>query len=113
MRKAEAGSRAAARVVARAVVRSEEHTSELQSRGQLVCRLMLEKKNMEINAGTYVNTGVSVVPDTVRRPQWSTLFPYTTLFRSAGGAGDRVGAGGDGPPLGDRRRPCRATAGEG
>src|SRR5690625_7059387 len=26
------------------VVRSEEHTSELQSRGQLVCRLLLEKK---------------------------------------------------------------------
>src|SRR5437870_11332746 len=25
--------------------RSEEHTSELQSRGQLVCRLPLEKKN--------------------------------------------------------------------
>src|SRR6266508_4553648 len=24
--------------------RSEEHTSELQSRGQLVCRLLLEKK---------------------------------------------------------------------
>src|SRR5690625_4098066 len=27
-----------------AVLRSEEHTSELQSRGQLVCRLLLEKK---------------------------------------------------------------------
>src|SRR5690625_6385040 len=27
-------------------VRSEEHTSELQSRGHLVCRLLLEKKNM-------------------------------------------------------------------
>src|SRR5690625_5377702 len=27
-------------------VRSEEHTSELQSRGQLVCRLLLEKKNI-------------------------------------------------------------------
>src|SRR5437870_9457691 len=27
--------------------RSEEHTSELQSRGQLVCRLLLEKKNQE------------------------------------------------------------------
>src|SRR5690625_7656088 len=27
------------------VARSEEHTSELQSRGQLVCRLLLEKKN--------------------------------------------------------------------
>src|SRR5690625_7589353 len=28
--------------------RSEEHTSELQSRGHLVCRLLLEKKNKEI-----------------------------------------------------------------
>src|SRR5439155_18940554 len=28
--------------------RSEEHTSELQSRGQLVCRLLLEKKNSNI-----------------------------------------------------------------
>src|SRR5439155_7917379 len=27
------------------VTRSEEHTSELQSRGHLVCRLLLEKKN--------------------------------------------------------------------
>src|SRR5690625_6952100 len=26
--------------------RSEEHTSELQSRGHLVCRLLLEKKNV-------------------------------------------------------------------
>src|SRR5690625_5499363 len=28
--------------------RSEEHTSELQSRGQLVCRLLLQKKNMTL-----------------------------------------------------------------
>src|SRR5690625_6104424 len=27
-------------------VRSEEHTSELQSRGHLVCRLLLEKKKI-------------------------------------------------------------------
>src|SRR5690554_7279412 len=27
------------------VIRSEEHTSELQSRPHLVCRLLLEKKN--------------------------------------------------------------------
>src|SRR5690625_5767056 len=33
----------------RTVIRSEEHTSELQSRGHLVCRLLLEKKN---NANT-------------------------------------------------------------
>src|SRR5690625_4777006 len=29
---------------AKKVIRSEEHTSELQSRGHLVCRLLLEKK---------------------------------------------------------------------
>src|SRR5690625_6882175 len=29
-----------------ALGRSEEHTSELQSRGHLVCRLLLEKKNI-------------------------------------------------------------------
>src|SRR5690625_6184894 len=32
-------------VIYREPVRSEEHTSELQSRGHLVCRLLLEKKN--------------------------------------------------------------------
>src|SRR5690625_6998920 len=29
-------------------LRSEEHTSELQSRGHLVCRLLLEKKKISI-----------------------------------------------------------------
>src|SRR5690349_22681733 len=47
-------SRAPSRAVARAaaqlhrrVTRSEEHTSELQSRRDLVCRLLLEKKKKE------------------------------------------------------------------
>src|SRR5690625_1582552 len=31
-------------------IRSEEHTSELQSRGHLVCRLLLEKKNRKLKA---------------------------------------------------------------
>src|SRR3712207_7819272 len=31
------------------IVRSEEHTSELQSRQYLVCRLLLEKKKTSIN----------------------------------------------------------------
>src|SRR5690625_5468698 len=31
----------------RSIARSEEHTSELQSRGHLVCRLLLEKKKKE------------------------------------------------------------------
>src|SRR5690625_7109703 len=36
-------------IVPRRHVRSEEHTSELQSRGHLVCRLLLEKKNQRID----------------------------------------------------------------
>src|SRR5947208_10309891 len=32
--------------VTRAILRSEEHTSELQSPDHLVCRLLLEKKKM-------------------------------------------------------------------
>src|SRR3712207_7571597 len=34
------------------VLRSEEHTSELQSRQYLVCRLLLEKKNLPAPLGT-------------------------------------------------------------
>src|SRR5690625_6874144 len=33
--------------------RSEEHTSELQSRGHLVCRLLLEKKNIRLDTQTH------------------------------------------------------------
>src|SRR5207249_9558799 len=53
--------------------RSEEHTSELQSRFDLVCRLLLEKKNLEpqitdlhasharqwvVNQRDFMNTGI-------------------------------------------------------
>src|SRR5437870_3472232 len=38
------GNEYLAQTMIRANVRSEEHTSELQSRGHLVCRLLLEKK---------------------------------------------------------------------
>src|SRR5690625_6405420 len=34
------------------LLRSEEHTSELQSRGQLVCRLLLEKKNETVTSAS-------------------------------------------------------------
>src|SRR5690625_7025029 len=33
------------------LTRSEEHTSELQSRGHLVCRLLLEKEKAETRLG--------------------------------------------------------------
>src|SRR5438445_7285374 len=36
--------------------RSEEHTSELQSRQYLVCRLLLEKKKKKPNRGTARNS---------------------------------------------------------
>src|SRR5437660_6652153 len=41
--------------------RSEEHTSELQSRGHLVCRLLLEKKkkkNTQVSKHTKIKTPV-------------------------------------------------------
>src|SRR5690606_40786893 len=39
------GAAVRARIVVAMQPRSEEHTSELQSRENLVCRLLLEKKN--------------------------------------------------------------------
>src|SRR5690625_5411738 len=38
-------------------LRSEEHTSELQSRGHLVCRLLLEKRNIIYTDGGSRNHG--------------------------------------------------------
>src|SRR5256885_6221479 len=55
--------------------RSEEHTSELQSPCNLVCRLLLEKKKITRNAGTltvkfigYPRAHKSLVLDHQRRP---------------------------------------------
>src|SRR6202021_467607 len=84
--------------------RSEEHTSELQSRQYLVCRLLLEKKKKredDVMKGCGCTTTccgrrcwrcvyhvlafarLSVFFFLmIRRPPRSTLFPYTTLFRS-------------------------------
>src|SRR5690625_6397313 len=39
--------------------RSEEHTSELQSRGHLVCRLLLEKKKKKTNIHEVVNEKIN------------------------------------------------------
>src|SRR6266446_3407851 len=77
--------------------RSEEHTSELQSPCNLVCRLLLEKKKHPTDVSVVSKTlqehyarayGVNVlyIPNVffflmIRRPPRSTLFPYTTLFR--------------------------------
>src|SRR5215203_3788763 len=98
--------------------RSEEHTSELQSRQYLVCRLLLEKKKnkplslalLTLKPIKSLHTQFRVILKSfglfclflrlcffvicrflsfifffflmIRRPPRSTLFPYTTLFRS-------------------------------
>src|ERR1039457_815045 len=76
--------------------KSEEHTSELQSPCNLVCRLLLEKKNNTRSCLLIVKSCVhaslpsfsSVLSSfffflMIRRPPRSPLFPYTTLFRSS------------------------------
>src|SRR5690625_6691646 len=42
------------RIDAQIRIRSEEHTSELQSRGHLVCRLLLEKKKKRLIHSTII-----------------------------------------------------------
>src|SRR5216683_616902 len=96
-------------------LRSEEHTSELQSRSDLVCRLLLEKKKKTKIKNKKLQKKKKLIQNfcrissylihffssffffflMIRRPPRSTLFPYTTLFRSrdvgdcAGGAQQR------------------------
>src|SRR5215211_81207 len=84
--------------------RSEEHTSELQSHSDLVCRLLLEKKkhaspatsaSKHATQRTLAHFSGRLIHRSawkgyfpkffflmIRRPPRSTLFPYTTLFRS-------------------------------
>src|SRR5439155_8217458 len=57
----------------RRACRSEEHTSELQSRGHLVCRLLLEKKKncnfvKLLGNGTHESSGFSAVC-----PSWNCV----------------------------------------
>src|ERR1019366_3893913 len=98
-------------------MRSEEHTSELQSLTNLVCRLLLEKKkkttkrninqmslkierkdlcalptlqeppittlcHLTSRSHVFTSTSLFFFFLMIRRPPRSTLFPYTTLFRS-------------------------------
>src|SRR5256885_10782211 len=49
-------------------VRSEEHTSELQSPCNLVCRLLLEKKKKHIQDRTKDNNYTAISPYTTQLP---------------------------------------------
>src|SRR5690625_6975216 len=52
--------------------RSEEHTSELQSRGHLVCRLLLEKKKKTDHTGPLQQLTRPQPPDSNRLPTRET-----------------------------------------
>src|SRR5437870_9041075 len=60
-------------LVSRTFRRSEEHTSELQSRGHLVCRLLLEKKKKQhlhqhilaINPSSYPKQTQRLLPNLI------------------------------------------------
>src|SRR3712207_7243097 len=56
------GGRAHVRVRAVLSARSEEHTSELQSRQYLVCRLLLEKKNATKHDSSALRTTLPLSP---------------------------------------------------
>src|SRR5256884_3991492 len=49
------------RILGGAAVRSEEHTSELQSRLHLVCRLLLEKKKTHLTHTSLISTYAHVI----------------------------------------------------
>src|SRR3712207_8224936 len=55
------------RLIKRTQVRSEEHTSELQSRQYLVCRLLLEKKKKKYSTITNHYTDISVSMNDISR----------------------------------------------
>src|SRR5437868_11675568 len=58
-------------------IRSEEHTSELQSRFDLVCRLLLEKKNIRHNISS------SKGPKLLQLKLLTTYIPKTSTFTIA------------------------------
>src|SRR2546430_12720211 len=55
-------------VVFHHIGRSEEHTSELQSQSNIVCRLLLEKKQNTKTRGTRPRAARAVEPRRSRRP---------------------------------------------
>src|SRR6266496_2838138 len=54
--------------------RSEEHTSELQSRRDLVCRLLLEKKKMSLLKGNPSATQPSAILETTDSPTITLVY---------------------------------------
>src|SRR2546430_9186585 len=68
------------RILTLSVIRSEEHTSELQSQSNLVCRLLLEKKKKQRDQ--------SFTPSIIQRRSLIELYPSYDYRRLTS---DRIG----------------------
>src|SRR5207302_1701795 len=99
------GSRSPAAVAADSPwrFRSEEHTSELQSRENLVCRLLLEKKKKQHHHST------SLIYFTCNSPR-RDLHSFPTRRSSDLDTGATVKTGSAGSPEGNRQGESAATA---
>src|SRR5256886_11932251 len=62
--------------------RSEEHTSELQSQSNLVCRLLLEKKKIRDATSPTADVTKTTVDVTVRHDRTENAVRYLDLLRS-------------------------------
>src|SRR5690606_27052009 len=61
--------------------RSEEHTSELQSREKLVCRLLPEKKKRRPRPPAQVERAADALPGARRVPGWRPCFRHRARHR--------------------------------
>src|SRR5204863_6510020 len=77
--------RSIAAVIASATARSEEHTSELQSRRDLVCRLLHEKKN-----GNTAIAAIAYRPIEVERVLFGKRPDDSTIAKAAAHAVDGI-----------------------
>src|SRR2546421_3427149 len=66
---------------ARNISRSEEHTSELQSRSDIVCRLLLEKKKIIQTPREIFRPRNQAVYDTQFDPRTSPLISCPSIIR--------------------------------
>src|SRR2546425_3095999 len=68
----------------RPTVRSEEHTSELQSLAYLVCRLLLEKKKPLVRFLVEIDDRVCVIKELILDPDEFFLFKFRELLLCGG-----------------------------
>src|SRR3989449_1338501 len=64
-------------LVCRLLLRSEEHTSELQSRLHLVCRLLLEKKKHTSELQSRLHLVCRLLLEKKNDPAWMHVYEHT------------------------------------